>query len=52
MAGASSLDGTDLSKGYFYAPTIVTDVSPSDELFQEEVFGPVVSVTRFKVSLT
>ena len=33
--------------GYFMAPTIVTDVSPSDRIAQEEVFGPVVAVTPF-----
>jgi acyl-CoA reductase-like NAD-dependent aldehyde dehydrogenase len=30
----------------FVAPTIFADVSPNDELFAEEVFGPVLSVTR------
>lgn len=32
----------------FYAPTIVTDVKPSMRLYNEEVFGPVVSIIRFK----
>lgn len=52
MEGASQLDGFDYGKGYFYAPTVVADVQPEDELFQEEVFGPVVSVTRFEVRLS
>jgi len=48
MTAPSPLDGFDLKGGHFYAPTVVTDVTPSDELFQEEVFGPVVTITRFK----
>merc|ERR1712066_884044 len=31
-----------------YQPTILTDVSPDMEVFQEEVFGPVVSIATFK----
>ena len=31
-----------------YEPTLLTDVSESMDLFQEEIFGPVVSVARFK----
>ncbi|KAF2009032.1 aldehyde dehydrogenase [Aaosphaeria arxii CBS 175.79] len=35
------------NNGYFIEPTIFTDVKPTSELFQEEVFGPVVAVTLF-----
>lgn len=31
-------------KGYFYAPTIVTNVTPEMPLFREETFGPVAAV--------
>ncbi|KAI8044628.1 succinate-semialdehyde dehydrogenase [NADP(+)] GabD [Drosophila gunungcola] len=43
------LGGKPLSdKGsLFYAPTIVTEVPPSAQLYTEEVFGPVVSIIRF-----
>jgi len=34
--------------GYYFQPTIFADVAPSAELFQEEVFGPVLSVTPFR----
>jgi 1-pyrroline dehydrogenase len=34
-------------KGYFYRPSIVTDVDQQSEIVQREVFGPVVSVQRF-----
>jgi aminobutyraldehyde dehydrogenase len=33
--------------GFFYEPTIVAGAKQSDEIVQREVFGPVVSVTRF-----
>ena len=34
--------------GLFYKPTILTDVNSNMELFSEEIFGPVVSIIRFK----
>ena len=34
--------------GFFYEPTVVAGARQSDEIVQREVFGPVVSVTRFK----
>ena len=33
-------------KGYFYAPTVVTGVSPEMPVFAEETFGPVAAVIR------
>ncbi len=35
------------SKGYFVEPTIVTGAKPQSRLQQEEIFGPVVTVTPF-----
>jgi 1-pyrroline dehydrogenase len=34
-------------RGYFYSPTVVTDVTQDAEIVQSEVFGPVVTVQRF-----
>ena len=34
-------------RGYFYEPTVVTDVRQDDTIIQEEVFGPVITVQRF-----
>jgi betaine-aldehyde dehydrogenase len=34
-------------RGYFYAPTVVSGLEQSDEIIQEEVFGPVITVQRF-----
>ncbi|MCP2274463.1 aminobutyraldehyde dehydrogenase [Nocardia amikacinitolerans] len=33
--------------GYFYPPTVITDVAPGTEMAREEVFGPVISVETF-----
>ncbi len=33
--------------GFFYAPTLIAGARHSDEIVQKEVFGPVVSLTRF-----
>jgi phenylacetaldehyde dehydrogenase len=34
-------------RGYFVAPTVLTDVKPSMKVYQEEIFGPVVSAIPF-----
>ncbi len=34
-------------QGQFYAATVLADVTPEMPVFREEIFGPVVSVTRF-----
>ena len=51
MTGASALDGYDFSKGAFFPPTVITDVPTEDDLWREEIFGPVVVVSRFSVRL-
>jgi aminobutyraldehyde dehydrogenase len=35
-------------KGFFYQPTVIAGALQDDEIVRKEVFGPVVSVTRFK----
>ena len=39
--------GTWGDKGWFVQPTVVTDVKQDDEIVQDEVFGPVVTVQKF-----
>jgi len=34
--------------GFFFEPTVIAGARQSDEIVRKEVFGPVVSVTRFK----
>jgi phenylacetaldehyde dehydrogenase len=33
--------------GYFVHPTVLTNVEPTNRLFQEEIFGPVVTILPF-----
>jgi len=37
-----------LEKGFYFEPTILTDVTPGARIAQEEVFGPVLSVFRYR----
>jgi acyl-CoA reductase-like NAD-dependent aldehyde dehydrogenase len=37
-----------LNGGFYYAPTILTDVGPDSRIAQEEVFGPVLTVLRYR----
>jgi betaine-aldehyde dehydrogenase/aminobutyraldehyde dehydrogenase len=47
--GATVLTGgvADGDRGWFVKPTVVTDVKQTDEIVQNEVFGPVVTVQKF-----
>lgn len=51
-AGAKVLTGggrpAGLDKGFFVAPTIFAGVTPDMSIWREEIFGPVLSVMRFK----
>ena len=44
VAGGAVVPG----KGFFYQPTLIAGALRDDEIVRKEVFGPVVSVTRFK----
>jgi len=47
--GASVVIGGSVTgeAGYFFEPTVLTDVSPDADLFREEIFGPVAPITTF-----
>ena len=34
-------------RGYFIAPTVVADLHQDDEMIQNEIFGPVITVQKF-----
>ena len=34
-------------EGYFYAPTVVSGLQQDDEVIQDEIFGPVITVQKF-----
>ncbi|MGO1837337.1 aldehyde dehydrogenase, partial [Agrococcus casei] len=44
-AGGGRPEGFE--EGNFVAPTVFADVKPDARIFQEEIFGPVVSITPF-----
>jgi acyl-CoA reductase-like NAD-dependent aldehyde dehydrogenase len=37
----------DFSKGYFHLPTLIQNTSFDNPVFQQEIFGPVMPVTKF-----
>jgi aldehyde dehydrogenase (NAD+)/betaine-aldehyde dehydrogenase len=47
LAGGKAPENSELRAGYYVEPTVVT-AQAEDRVCQEEVFGPFVSVTRFK----
>jgi betaine-aldehyde dehydrogenase len=50
LPGHASLDAGGAKvgdRGYFYSPTVVSGLEQTDELIQDEVFGPVITVQRF-----
>jgi 1-pyrroline-5-carboxylate dehydrogenase len=44
--GRQVAGGTAPEGGYFVAPTVIADVAPTARVFQEEIFGPVLAVTK------
>ena len=38
---------SELGNGYFWQPTVVSGLTQQDEIIQNEVFGPVITVQRF-----
>jgi len=43
--GGGAPDGCE--RGYFVAPTVFADVTPDMRIFQEEIFGPVLTITPY-----
>ncbi|HET7400518.1 MAG TPA: aldehyde dehydrogenase [Usitatibacter sp.] len=48
VAGGRIPEGAQYARGFFVEPTVFADVKPTMRIFQEEVFGPFVSVTPFR----
>lgn len=47
LAGGHRLTDGERASGLFMEATILADVAPSSAAFQEEIFGPVLTVTTF-----
>lgn len=43
LSGGDRVPNAD---GYFIRPTLIADVDPTARIFQEEIFGPVLAVTK------
>jgi aldehyde dehydrogenase (NAD+) len=48
LCGGFRLEGGIYDQGYFYSPTIFGEVDGKMRIAKEEIFGPVVSVLRFR----
>jgi len=47
ITGGVPYTDPELAKGNFVPPTVFADVTPDMTIFQEEIFGPVLTVTPF-----
>ncbi len=47
LAGGSRITTGEFAKGFFIEPTAF-EITPKHTIFQEEIFGPVVGITKFK----
>lgn len=46
--GGLRLMDNDLSDGYFYAPTVLSGVTPEMKIYREETFGPIAPVITYR----
>ncbi|MFC1813205.1 NAD-dependent succinate-semialdehyde dehydrogenase [Thermodesulfobacteriota bacterium] len=47
VCGGQRLMDNNLDKGFFYAPTVLNDVTPKMLIYREETFGPVAPIIPF-----
>jgi acyl-CoA reductase-like NAD-dependent aldehyde dehydrogenase len=48
LCGARQAKVPGLENGYFFEPTILHNLKPDNYIMQEEVFGPVLALSRFR----
>lgn len=48
VVGGKRPENPELESGFFYLPTIFTECENDMQIVQEEIFGPVLTVERFK----
>jgi len=47
ISGGRRLTEDNLDRGFFYAPTVLNNVSPEMQIYREETFGPVAAIIPF-----
>ena len=47
VCGGKIPEAHNLKKGFFFEPTVLSEVSPKMNIFHEEVFGPVACISKF-----
>lgn len=47
-AGGQRLAGAGMDQGFFFAPTVLTGVTPDMRIYREETFGPIGAICRFE----
>ena len=48
LCGGHEPEGEQYARGFFFLPTVLTNVNHSMKVMQEETFGPVAPIMRFK----
>ena len=48
VAGGSRPDEPELARGFFFRPTVFADCRRDMRIVQEEIFGPVLTIERFR----
>lgn len=47
LTGGERMRETPFDRGYWFQPTVITDLEPSMDIVRQEVFGPVASLMSF-----
>lgn len=47
VSGGQRLSGPAVDNGFFYAPTVLSNVTPDMQIYREETFGPIAPVIVF-----
>ncbi len=48
LVGGKRPEGAEYERGFFYLPTLLTEVDEASRVIREEVFGPVLPIIRVK----
>lgn len=48
LIGGKILNDEKHKEGYYYAPTVIVDVTDDMDIFREETFGPIIAVQKFE----